>query len=111
LEPASRASAFREGFNNPPDYDDNQGFCGGAYYQNDLHNGECGICGDAIGDAIRKHEAPNKYANGIITGEYTTGQDVQVKIQVTANHRGYFIFKLCENNNILVDKDQSCFDQ
>ena len=28
--PASRASMWREGFDNPPDYSDNQGFCGGA---------------------------------------------------------------------------------
>ena len=28
--PASRATCWREGFPNPPDYNDNQGFCGGA---------------------------------------------------------------------------------
>jgi hypothetical protein len=27
--PVSRASAWRKGFNVPPDYTDNQGFCGG----------------------------------------------------------------------------------
>ena len=28
--PPSRASMWRDGFDNPPDYSDNQGFCGGA---------------------------------------------------------------------------------
>ena len=31
VEPPSRASAWRYGFNTPADYNDNQGFCGGAY--------------------------------------------------------------------------------
>ena len=30
LEPPSRSSAWRLGFNTPPNYDDNQLFCGGA---------------------------------------------------------------------------------
>lgn len=29
---------------------------------------------------------------------------------MTANHQGYFIFKLCPNNNIFLDPDQGCFD-
>ena len=32
--PPSRASMWREGFDNPPDYSDNQGFCGGASVSN-----------------------------------------------------------------------------
>ena len=74
--------------------------------------GKCGICGDAWGDNPRQHEAPGgKYANGIITRTYTSGQDISVKVQITANHKGYFEFKLCPNNNLSEDKDQSCFDE
>ena len=29
MEPPSRASQWRMGFDNPKDYNDNQGFCGG----------------------------------------------------------------------------------
>ena len=29
LEPPSRASMWRSGFDNPPDYQDNESFCGG----------------------------------------------------------------------------------
>ena len=32
--PPSRASMWRDGFDNPPDYSDNQGFCGGATVSN-----------------------------------------------------------------------------
>jgi hypothetical protein len=30
MEPVSRASAWRKGYNVPADYTDNQGFCGGV---------------------------------------------------------------------------------
>ena len=32
-------------------------------------------------------------------------------VDITANHQGYFIFKLCQNNDIFQDPNQSCFDQ
>ena len=35
--PPSRASMWRDGFDNPPDYSDNQGFCGGATVSTTLH--------------------------------------------------------------------------
>ena len=30
---------------------------------------------------------------------------------MTANHKGYFTFKLCANNNTGQDPSQSCFDE
>ena len=57
------------------------------------------------------HEAPGgPFANGIITREYSPGQDVDVHIHITANHFGHFEFKLCANNDTRQDPDQSCFD-
>lgn len=74
--------------------------------------GKCGICGDPWLDSPKAHEAPGgMYANGIITRTYNAGQDVQVDVQITANHKGYFEFKLCANNDFENDKDQSCFDE
>ena len=32
-------------------------------------------------------------------------------VDITANHQGYFIFKLCPNNDIFQDPGQNCFDQ
>ena len=48
----------------------------------------------------------------IITGKtYKQGSYIPVIVDITANHQGYFIFKLCQNNDIFQDPKQSCFDQ
>ena len=59
----------------------------------------------------KPHEVPGKYANGIIVETYEAEQEVQVTVQITANHKGYFEFKLCPNNNIHQDPQQDCFDR
>ena len=75
-------------------------------------NGKCGICGDSYDLLKREHEAPGgKYANGIIVRDYYSGESIKVVVDVTANHYGYFTFKLCPNNNILQDPTQECFDR
>ena len=75
-----------------------------------------------------EHEAPNgKYANGIITKNYMPGSEISVTVLITANHKvdrainnpkslnisifkGFFMFRLCKNNNIHQDPDQACFE-
>lgn len=75
-------------------------------------NGKCGICGDAYDAPIRQHEAPHgRYANGIIVRNYNEGEIVDIEVDVTSNHKGYFEFKLCPNNNIQQDPDQECFEK
>ena len=102
---------WRLGYDNPPDFNDHQGFCGGFKHQFGRLGGRCGICGDPADAWPRQHEAPGgRFANGIITRQYKPGQDIVVKIDVTANHKGFFTFKLCDNNNTQQDPDQSCFD-
>ena len=76
-----------------------------------VNDGKCGICGDPW-NGKRENEAPGgKYATGTIVATYISGQHIDVEIKVTTNHKGWFEFKLCENNNIHQDKDQSCFDK
>ena len=112
VEPASRASAWRYGFPTPPDYTDNQGYCGGVTHQHGKAGGKCGICGDPWFQKPRRHEAPGgRYATGTITQWYKSGQTIPVTIQITANHFGYFVFKLCANNNVKKDPKQDCFDR
>ena len=76
----------------------------------------------------REHEAPGgKYANGIITRNYTPGEVINVRSHITANHlvkhhwkstsikiydfQGFVEVRLCRNNDVTQDPDQSCFDQ
>lgn len=112
MEPPSRASMWRLGFDNPPDFNDHQGFCGGFKHQYGRMGGQCGICGDPADAWPRQHEAPGgRFANGLITRQYKPGQDIVVKVDVTANHKGFFTFKLCSNNDTAQDPRQECFDK
>merc|ERR1712112_24669 len=82
MNPPSRASQWRLGFDNPKDYNDNQGFCGGKIHQHQEMGGKCGVCGDPWDANPREHEAPGGiYANGNIVAEYKQGQDVDVAIE------------------------------
>ena len=47
---------------------------------------------------------------GIITKTYKQGSYIPVIVDITANHQGYFIFKICPNNDIFMDPAQDCFD-
>ncbi len=73
--------------------------------------GKCGICGDAWDANPREHEVGGIYANGIIVETYTKGQVIDVTVDVTANHKGYFVFKMCANNDVNQDPIQECFDK
>ena len=112
IQPPSRASAWRYGFNTPADYNDSEGFCGGFDYQFKVADGKCGICGDPWFADPRDHEAPNgRFATGTITASYNQGQTIDVQIDITANHKGFFEFKLCPNVGNTEDPTQDCFDE
>ncbi|XP_046555463.1 uncharacterized protein LOC124264736 [Haliotis rubra] len=108
LVPPSRASMWREGFNTPKNYNDNQLFCGGFYNQQS-HGGKCGVCGDPW-QGPRDHEAGGKYATGTIGATYSQGQKVTVTVAITANHLGWFEFRLCPVNDMKVRATQACLD-
>ena len=38
------------------------------------------------------------------------GSFIPVIVDITANHQGYFEFKICANNDIFMDPEQSCFE-
>lgn len=46
IEPPSRASAWRYGFDTPHNYNDHELFCGGFTRQWQKNGGKCGVCGD-----------------------------------------------------------------
>lgn len=102
LDPPSRSTMWRiEGFkflNTPPNYEDNQLFCGGAQVQWEMNGGKCGPCGDRW-DGTRDNEAGGKYATGRIVKKSAPGSVLDVTVELTTNHKGWFEFRLCENNN------------
>jgi len=111
--PPSRAIQWREevgGWPSPPDYNDDQSFCGGLPHM--IEQGyKCGICGDPY-DGPYEHEAPGgQYANGNIVREYQQGQWISLETTLTTSHLGYFEVKICPNNDVAQDPTQECFEK
>lgn len=78
MKPPSRSSVWRipefQNQNPPPNYTDNELFCGGLHQENDPGT-NCGVCGDPQSQGRpRDNENGGKYAKGIITGKYSAGQ-------------------------------------
>lgn len=113
LDPPQRSSIWRvhPSWGTPVNYDDNQLFCGGASVQRQVNGGKCGICGDAY-DAPdpRPNEVGGQYFTGVIVESYTQGQIIDVTVKLTANHLGYFIFKLCPSTDAKKEVEQGCLD-
>ncbi|CAL1533614.1 unnamed protein product [Lymnaea stagnalis] len=110
LEPPSRASMWRQGFDSPANYDDNQLFCGGVGVQYSENGGKCGVCGDPW-NGPREHEAGGRYANGIIVRKYKVGDVITATVELTANHKGFFEFRLCPTDNPFEKIKQSCLNK
>ncbi|XP_046680181.1 uncharacterized protein LOC124367421 isoform X2 [Homalodisca vitripennis] len=112
MDPPARNSMWRFGFPNPVNYNDNELFCGGYAVQYEQNDGRCGVCGDSFGiQDPRPHEAGGQYAKGIIGRHYSAGQEIDVEVELTANHWGRFEMFLCPNNNPRYEATQSCFDR
>ena len=95
VDPPSRASRWRFGFTGPAEYTDNQLSCGGRNVQWGKHRGKCGVCGDEYGIAKPKFVYPGAFArNPPIVKMYTEGQNIDVRVKITANHKGYFTFRV-----------------
>ncbi|KAK3592827.1 hypothetical protein CHS0354_019055 [Potamilus streckersoni] len=110
LDPPSRSSMWRYGFPNPPNYDDNQVYCGGVQVQWEQNGGKCGVCGDPW-QGPRDNEPGGKFANGIIVRKYTPGEVITVVVELTANHKGYMEFRLCPNDDPRKVIQQDCLDR
>lgn len=112
MDPPSRNAMWRFGFQNPVNYNDNELFCGGYAVQWVENDGKCGICGDAYHiKKPRPHEGGGEFANGIITKHYIVGQDINIEVELTANHQGYFEMYLCPHNDPKLPETQKCFDK
>ena len=101
MDPPSRNCMWRYGFKNPPNYNDNELNCGGWGTQWEKNGGKCGVCGDPWQEKNKKHEYPGKYANGIIAKEYVQGQEIEVAVDLTSNHQGWFEFRVGDIGRIM----------
>jgi len=112
IEPPSRSSMWRYGFKTPENYDDMGLNCGGSATQHEKNDGKCGICGDNYADPTPENEAGGKYGKNITpTRTYIMDQNIPIKVEVTANHLGWFQFRLCPNNNPTKRATPACFEQ
>ena len=92
-----------------PNVNDNQLFCGGLPVE--IANGyKCGVCGDNYADARpRENELGGKFGSaGVIPRSYGVGETIDLAVQITAHHKGWFEFRLCEQQKGELE-DESCF--
>ncbi|XP_034828174.1 uncharacterized protein [Maniola hyperantus] len=109
IEPPSRATAWRYGFDTPHNYNDHELYCGGFTRQWNKNNGKCGVCGDAWDTPKpRPHELGGRFGQGVIVRRYAPNDVVVLKVQLTASHNGYFKFRICDDPHA---SDQECMDK
>ncbi|XP_041356040.1 uncharacterized protein LOC121373444 [Gigantopelta aegis] len=97
VEPPGRATAWRYGFKTPINYNDNALYCGGF--------------GTHVSERTTVSTSGGKTPRESSLDEYTQGQTITVTVQITANHFGYFEFRLCPVNNVKVQATHACLDQ
>jgi hypothetical protein len=76
-----------------------------------IYGGKCGLCGDSYGDPKpRNHEIGGFFGkNPVIVATYRKGSTISVTAKITANHRGYFYFKICNLDN--ERESEACFER
>ncbi|CAL7951135.1 unnamed protein product [Xylocopa violacea] len=113
MDPISRSSAWRKSFDVEPDYNDNELFCGGYGIQYEQNEGKCGECGDDYAMLRpRPHENGGIYGTGVIVRNYTIGGEIiNVRVKLTANHKGTFAFHLCPLEHPHDLETEECFNR
>lgn len=79
--------------------------------QHNQNGGKCGVCGDNYADPKpRANENTGTYGRGKIARTYIEGQVIKVSVLVTANHKGSFVFGLCNLTNPNTYETEECFE-
>lgn len=88
IEPPSRSSAFRYGFQTPPNYNDHELYCGG-FARQQRNGGKCGECGDAWDlPEPRPNEHGGTFGQGVVVRRYKIGGEMTIRVELTASHMG-----------------------
>lgn len=109
-DPVARQTRWRYDSSANPNWDDVGVYCGGFNVQWNTNGGRCGVCGDDFRENTpRSHELGGRFGQGTIVRTYNSGAQLPVNIQITANHRGHFEFKLCNLDRS--NENEACFEQ
>lgn len=109
-DPVARQTRWRYDSQAPANFDDVGLWCGGFQTQWNQNGGRCGVCGDNFADRQpRAHELGGTFGQGVIVRNYQAGNVINVNVQVTANHRGHFVFELCNLDRS--GETDACFEQ
>lgn len=112
MDPINRSSAWREGFPVPRNDNDNENFCGGYGIQHGKNGGKCGECGDNYAlPRPRANENGGVYGKGVIVKKYKAGSTIDVKVRLTASHKGHFEFHLCPLKTRNELETDECFNK
>jgi len=111
-QPPGRSTMWRYDFQTPENVNDHETNCGGFGKQWNQNDGLCGVCGDDYQlPQPRANEMGGTYGLGIITKTYTENQVIDIEIELTAYHQGFFEFRLCPLNTMDRPTSQACLDK
>ncbi|BFZ14244.1 hypothetical protein BsWGS_17283 [Bradybaena similaris] len=113
LDPPSRASLWRYGYNTPRNTFDDKTDCGGYERHYIQNGGNCGVCGDPIDEPTpRRHEGGGEYSpNPTPVRAFESGSYATVVMETSSSLFGKFEFRLCNISSNMETPEQSCFDQ
>ncbi|XP_049782471.1 uncharacterized protein LOC126184141 [Schistocerca cancellata] len=111
-EPPNRGSLWRFGYETPVNYDDNAQFCGGFQAQWQKNGGRCGECGDDYSlERPRPQENGGEFGLAVIAATYERASVINATALITANHMGYFVFRLCPLEEEGQLETEECFSK
>ena len=74
--------------------------------------GMCGLCGDAYDmPQPRPNEMGGEFGKGVLGATLTMDSMIEVEVELTAYHKGFFEIRLCPHNRRDVPVTQSCLDE
>ena len=73
--------------------------------------GKNGGSGDDYSVASKRHEVDDPFATGFITETCSQGKVIDVLVELTAEHKGKFFFRVCKQLDELVEVTEECLNQ
>ena len=59
----------------------------------------------------RSNENGGAYGQGVIVRSYRTGSNIDISVELTANHKGFFEFRLCPLDEQTAPETDECFNR